>query len=92
MNAKTASYIGLAQRAGAVLYGEDIIAEHRDKVKLVLIDGKATDKYKDRLNRRLSDIKIYILEGLQDALHREGVFAVGIVNGDLADAISGSMR
>lgn len=44
-----APYIGLAQRANAVLYGEDIILERIKFAKVVLIDSDACEyqnKYK----------------------------------------------
>ncbi len=93
MTDKIASYIGLAQRAGSVLYGEDIIVENKSKAKLVIIDLSAPKKYAERLKRRLGDrCKIVEIEGLASALHRAGVNAVGIVNDDLANAISALVR
>lgn len=92
MSDKLASYIGLAQRAGAVLYGEDIIVENKSKVKIVLIDSSANEKYIARLKTRLADRNIYVIEGLKGALHRAEVNAVGISNDSLASAISAIVR
>lgn len=92
MKDKLASYIGLAQRAGAVLYGEDIIVENSRKVKLVLIDASASEKYIARLTTRLAGSNVYVIEGLRDALHRDEVNAVGISNDSLANAISAIVR
>ena len=92
MTEKLASYIGLAQRAGGVLYGEDIIVERQGSVKLVLVDALAPEKYVERLKRRLAARDIYIIEGLRSALHRENVNAVAIVNAELANAISAIVR
>lgn len=92
MTDKIASYIGLAQRAGAALYGEDIIVERKSKVKLVLIDAAAPEKYTQRLKNRLCDRDVYVIDGLKEALHRDSVNAVGIVNAELANAITEILR
>ena len=92
MTSKTASYIGLAQRAGGAIYGEDKIVEQKRKIKLVLVDSSAPEKYSERLRRRLEGMQIVVLEGLKDALHRDNVNAVGITNDGLANAIIVSLR
>lgn len=92
MTDKIAAYIGLAQRAGSVLYGEEIIVERKSKAKIVLIDSRAPEKYIARLQAKLDRNKVCVIDGLKDALHRENVNAVGITNADLADAILGSVR
>ncbi len=89
---KIFSYIGLAQRAGCVLYGEDIIAEKLRYAKVVLVDNLASDKYKERVQHKFGGCPLFILDNLADALHREGVKAVAITNDDLAKAIIDLMR
>lgn len=92
MNNKLNSYIGLAQRANAVLYGEDIISEKIRLAKIVLIAQEASDKYKERLKFKFQDKEVFIVEGLLEALHRDNVKAVAIVNEELAKAISNVLR
>ena len=92
MTDKLASYIGLAQRAGAVLYGEDIMVERKRLIKVALIDSAATEKYRQRLSRRLDGHEIFEVDELCAALHREGVNAVGITNDGLANAIISLLR
>lgn len=89
---KIAPYIGLAQRAGSVLYGEDIIVEKLRWVKVVLIEAAADDKYKLRLKNRCGELPCFETEGLAIALHRENVKAVAVTNEQLANAIINLLR
>lgn len=52
MTDKIKAYIGLAQRANAVLYGEDIICEKKRLAKVVLVSSTAGDKYRDRIAKK----------------------------------------
>lgn len=92
MDSKIASYIGLAQRAGNVVYGEDQIVEKSKKIKVILIDNTATDTFKTRINIKCVQNETFVIEGLKDALHREQVFAIGITNVELAKAIINQLR
>ncbi|MCQ2603262.1 MAG: hypothetical protein MJ193_04970 [Clostridia bacterium] len=92
MNSKVASYIGLAQRAGNVVYGEDQICEKLKNVKVILIDNTATDAFKTRIQNKCGQTELFVIDGLKDALHREQVFAIGITNADLAQAITNQLR
>lgn len=89
---KFASYIGLAQRANGVLYGEDIILERIKSAKVVLIDSGATDKYKDRLTSKIKSCPVYTVDGLRQALHKDNVNAVAIVHDELAKVILDLLR
>lgn len=89
---KLKSYIGLAQRAGCVLYGEDIICEKKKQAKVVLLSADASDKYKERMLTKLSDRPVYVVDGLCEALHRDGVNAVAVSNDGLANAIISLLR
>lgn len=89
---KIKSYIGLAQRSGAIVYGEDIILEKKRLVKVVLIASEAPDKYKQRLEGKLSILPTFEVEELCKALHRDGVYAVGVTNENLANAIINILR
>ncbi len=89
---KLASYIGLAQRANAVLYGEDMIVKCKSSVKFVLASTSAPEKYLQRLARRLEGFEIFTVDGLCAALHRDGVYAVAITNDALASAIKNLLR
>ncbi len=89
---KIFSYIGLAQRAGSVLYGEDIIAEKLRFAKVVLVDSGASDKYKERIQHRFGSCELFFLDNLTDAVHREEVKAIAITNDGLAKAIIELMR
>lgn len=92
MNDKIKAYIGLAQRSGSVLYGEDIICEKKRLAKVLLIDSAAPDKYRQRVANKLSELPTYIVEELCKALHRDGVYAVAITNESLAQAIINILR
>ncbi|MDE5601968.1 MAG: hypothetical protein K2J16_05665 [Clostridia bacterium] len=89
---KLASYIGLAQRANGVLYGEDIITERIKLAKVVLIDGSATDKYKERLTAKIKSCPVFTVDSLRQALHKDNVNAVAITNGELAKVIIDLLR
>ena len=89
---KVVSYVGLAQRAGAVLYGEDIITDKQKLAKLVLIDADAPEKYSSRLENKFDSLPIFRLDGLRKALHRDNVNAVAITNENLANAIIDILR
>lgn len=89
---KFAAYVGLAQRANAVLYGEDIIGEKLKSVKLVLVSNEASEKYKERVLNKFCDKNTFVAEGLAQALHRDNVNAVGITNAELANAIIDVLR
>jgi hypothetical protein len=89
---KIVSYIGLAQRAGAVLYGEDIISDKLRSAKLLLIDSGAPEKYVARVEKRFNCLPTFKLEGLREALHRDNVNAVAITNESLANAIIDILR
>lgn len=89
---KFAPYVGLAQRANAVLYGEDIILERLKLAKVVLIDSEASAKYRDRLSSKINNCPVYTVDNLKQALHKDNVNAVAIVNAELAKAIIDSLR
>lgn len=89
---KTKAYIGLAQRANAVLYGEDIICEKLHLVKVVLVSSSSGDKYKERIAKRTADCPIFFVDNLCEALHRDGVKAIAVTNETLANAIIGLLR
>lgn len=89
---KIASYIGLAQRSGSVLYGEERIAENTKKCLLILVDRNAPEKYKNRLRNLAGDIPCFDTEDLAQTTHRDNVKAIGIVNPNLAEAIINLLR
>ncbi len=89
---KVAAYIGLAQRAGAVLYGEDVIEDKFKTAKLVLVDKEATEKYTARIHKKFGVLPICELEGLRKALHKDAVSAIAITNENLANAIIDILR
>ena len=89
---KLKSYIGLAQRAGGVVYGEDSICEKKKQAKVLLIASDASDKYKERMLTKLSDRPVYVVDGLCEALHRDAVNAVAVSNDGLANAIISLLR
>lgn len=90
---KFSSYVGLAMRANAVLYGEDIITERIKLAKVILIDCEATDKYRDRLvNKTSNHCPVFTGVKLRQALHRENVNAIAVTNDGLAKAIIELLR
>lgn len=92
MNNKLKSYIGLAQRANSILYGEDIIKEKLRFAKVVLVSSSASGKYIDRVRSKITECPLYITDDLQEMLHRDGVNAVAITNQNLANAIIDLLR
>ncbi|MBQ9276939.1 MAG: hypothetical protein IJ226_05045 [Clostridia bacterium] len=89
---KVAAYIGLCQRAGAVLYGEDAIENKFKSAKLILVDKEASEKYTARIHKKFDVLPIFEFEGLRKALHKEAVNAVAITNESLANAIIDILR
>jgi len=89
---KLSAYIGLAQRAGAVLYGEDIICECLKFVRVVLIDERASEKYVQRLKNKIKNSPVYLIDSLCERLHRENVKSAAITNEGLAKAINDLLR
>lgn len=89
---KIGAYVGLAQRSGSVLYGEDIICEKIHLAKVVLVSSSASDKYKERILRKIGYCPAFIVDGLCEVLHREGVNAIAITNDSLAKAVVGVLR
>lgn len=85
VNPKLASYIGLAQRSGSVVYGIDRITENPRVCKILVVDSAAQEKNKRKLNSL--NVEVLEVENLSEYLHRENVAAVGITNPDLAQAI-----
>lgn len=92
MNSKISSYVGLAQRAGNVVYGEDQIVEKLKNINLILIDDTASDAFKTRIENKCGQTETFVIDGLKNALHREQVFAIGITNAELAKAIKNQLR
>lgn len=89
---KLKAYIGLAQRANAVLYGEDIICERLRLVKVVLVSSSSGEKYKERIAKKTADCPTFFVDNLCEALHRDGVKAIAVTNETLANAIIGLLR
>ncbi len=89
---KLSAYIGLAQRAGAVLFGEDIICERLKHVKVVLIDDGAPEKYVQRLKNRVKNSPVYLVNSLCERLHKDNVKSIAITNEGLANAINDLLR
>ena len=89
---KVAAYIGLAQRAGAVLYGEDAIEDKFKTAKVVLVDNAASEKYTARIHKKFDALPVFELEGLRKALHKDAVNAVAVTNENLAKAIIDILR
>lgn len=92
MDKKLISYIGLAQRANDVIYGEDQIKEKLKLVKVILVDSNAPDKFKERVLAKFSNQQIFVIENLQQALHKDNVNIVGIKNEELSKVINNLLR
>lgn len=87
MTDKLKSYIGLAQRANAVLYGEDIIIERQHKAKVALLSSDAGEKYKERVRSKITACPVFTVDCLQEYLHRDNVKLVAVTNENLANEI-----
>lgn len=92
MTDKIKAYIGLAQRANAVLYGEDIIFEKKRLAKVILVSSAASDKYKERIANKTFDCQTFVVDNLCEALHRDGVKSIAVTNEALANAIINILR
>ncbi len=79
-------------RSGKILLGEDKITEHLRSCVVVLIDESATDKYKERLMFKCTSVPTYVLDCVTSAVHREQVFAIGITDSGLGNAILDNLR
>jgi len=92
MDKKIFSYIGLAQRANDVIYGEDQIKEKIKFIKVILVDSNATDKFKERVLSKFNGNQVFIVEKLQQALHKDNVNIIGIKNDELSKVIINLLR
>ena len=79
-------------RSGKILLGEDKITEHLRSCVVVLIDESATVKYKERLMFKCTSVPTYVLDCVTSAVHREQVFAIGITDSGLGNAILDNLR
>ena len=79
-------------RSGKILLGEDKITEHLHSCVVVLIDESATAKYKERLMFKCTSVPTYVLDCVTSAVHREQVFAIGITDSGLGNAILDNLR
>ena len=79
-------------RSGKILLGEDKITEHLRSCVVVLIDESAADKYKERLMFKCTSVPTYVLDCVTSAVHREQVFAIGITDSGLGNAILDNLR
>ncbi len=68
MNKQFYSFLGLAARAGAVIYGSDAVDSgiKRGKIKLVVVDGDASDSTKKAFEDACAYYKTHIIV-LEDA-------------------------
>lgn len=89
---KLKSYVGLAQRANAVLYGEDAIEEKQRLAKVVLLSSCASEKYRERVKNKIKTCPLFEVDCLQECLHRDNVLAVAITNVNLANEIIALLR
>lgn len=91
---KVASYIGLAQRAGAVLYGYDLIAERLSKAKLVLIDSRAPQKFSQKLKAKCDgkQLPVFVIDKLKENAHKDNIYAISVTSDSLAEAIINLLR
>lgn len=88
-----ASYVGFAQRSGAVIYGADrIITEKRAKPLVVLIDADAPEKFRSALKAKCKSTPCFEVEELPLATHRDNVKAIAVTDASLAGAIINLMR
>lgn len=87
-----ASYVGFAQRSGAVIYGADRITEKRASPLVVLIDADAPEKFRSALKAKCKSTPCFEVEELPLATHRDNVKAIAVTDASLAGAIINLMR
>lgn len=84
-------YLGLAMRAGAVVYGADAIIDSRKKVYLVVMsDTLATQNLKDKIDNfiaRKNTKLIKLDDDINKYLNTNNCKVFGITNEDLANQI-----
>ncbi|MBO5102859.1 MAG: hypothetical protein J6C13_02065 [Clostridia bacterium] len=96
MNNDWQKYLGLAQRAGAVLYGIDNINSARQKIELIILDAEsATQNLVLKVENFASKKNINLIKlqkKLDECLHSKNCKVVGITNKDLANQIESKIK
>lgn len=92
MNKNIAPYVGLAQRSNSVLYGEDIIKEKIEKVRVILVDANASSKYKDRLTSKFNGYPLFFIDNMEEVIHKDNVKSIAITQETLANMIISILR
>lgn len=92
-NSKLATFVGFAVKSRSVLFGEEAIGRHPDRVCAVLTDADAPDKLKSRVSGHIGEsVPRFEVEGLAELVHRDNVKTVGITDKALADAVINLLR
>lgn len=90
---KLATFVGFAVKSASVLFGEEAIGRHPDRVKAVLTDVCAPEKLKARVVGHTGDsVPVFEVERLSELVHRDNVKAIGITDKPLADAVINLLR
>lgn len=84
-------YLGLAMRAGAVVYGVDAILQSRQKIYLIVMSEKeATQNLKDKIMNfiaRKNTKLIKLNDDINKYLNTNNCKVFGVTNQDLANQI-----
>lgn len=85
------SFLGIARRAGKILYGEKLY-EHMKDVKLVFIASDASEKTKERILKKCSYYEIpwiadYGFKEISEAIGRHNVKIAGIADEGMARSV-----
>ena len=84
------NYIGLAQKAGEVVYGVDNILTSKKKIYLILLDNNISENSKSKIvaySQSKNINLIYLSLELDKILHTNNCKVVGITNLELANQI-----
>ena len=89
---KVTTYLGFAQKSGAIVYGIDNLRDYRKKMYLIIVCKTANDKYTQVANKIKSlnaNCTILTTNGvtLASLLNKDNCKIIGIKNHSLAQAI-----
>ena len=89
MESKLKGYLGIAQKAGYVVYGGDELKGYTKKLFVILHSETASQNLKDLLDKAAERLQIPNLEvkNLTELLSKDSCKAVGIKNNGIAQEI-----
>lgn len=88
---KLKSYLGLAKKANAIIYGKDSIKDFRKPIYCVILCVNASDKLKFHINNlcesKKINLKVLKSVSIDEMLGTENCKVIGVINPNFAKAI-----